>query len=304
MVEARSIGVVARALGKDLREAAGAARSAGFTGMQLDAFAPGLKLTELSETGRRELRHVLSGNDQQLVGLRVEVGPKGLGPGADVDRLLSQFVRVMEAAKGLEAPLVCADVGPLPQPPARTKPKPRITPQQAGMIIVPEPAPATAEFQGEPARPGPDPAVLASVDSALTELGSRADRVGVTVALRSELSSFAAIDRALSAARCPWLGVDLDPVAILRDSWSRDEIFSRLGPLIRHVRGRDATVGADRRTSPVPIGRGSTDWNELLAVLDDSGYHGWVTVDPLELPDRVAGAIAGARFLEETAKAR
>src|SRR5206468_871975 len=103
----------------------------------------------------------------------------------------------------------------------------------------------------------PDPAFVSQVSAALQELGSRADRYGVTVAVRSELASFASLDEALTAARCPWFGVDLDPVAILRDDWSADEVFSRLGPLIRHVRARDATLGADRRTQPAAIGRGT-----------------------------------------------
>src|SRR6266550_2140152 len=108
------IAVVAGALGTDPRDAARAARVAGFGGMQFDAFTPSLDLTALSQTGRREFRHVLSSNDQQLIGLRVDVGPKGFGPGVDIDRLLAQFQRVMEAAKDLSAPLVCVEAGPLP----------------------------------------------------------------------------------------------------------------------------------------------------------------------------------------------
>ena len=301
------IGVVAAALTADPREAAGAARVAGFRGMQFDAFAPTLNLTELSQTGRREFRQILSSNDQQLVGLRVDLGPKGLGRGADIDRLLSQFTRVMEAAKGLAAPLICVETGPLPDPPAEVKPKPRVTPQQAGLIIIPDPtSPPPAESSGEPARPraGPDATLVSHVDTALVELGARADRVGVTLAFRSDLSSFAALERALAAARCPWFGIDLDPVAILRDAWTMDEIFSRLGGFIRHLRGRDAVVGADRRTQPAVIGRGSTDWPALLAALDAAGFHGWVTIDPLELADRAGAGVAGMKSIEETAKTR
>jgi sugar phosphate isomerase/epimerase len=130
-------------------------------------------------------------------------------------------------------------------------------------------------------------------------LGARADRFGVTVAFRSDLASFAALERALTAAACPWFGVDLDPVAILRDGWSMDEIFARLGGLIRHVRGRDAVIGADRRTRAASVGQGSTNWPELLTALDSAGYRGWTTVDPLELADRTGSAIAGAKHLRD-----
>ena len=107
--------------------------------------------------------------------------------------------------------------------------------------------------------------------------------------------SYAALERALAAARCPWFGVNLDPVSILRDSLNIDEIFARLGPSIRHVRARDAVVGADKRTKPASVGRGDTKWDHLLSNLEGSGYHGWITFDPTELADRSAAAISGLK---------
>ncbi|MEO6437485.1 MAG: TIM barrel protein [Tepidisphaeraceae bacterium] len=290
------LGIVSAALAGDVREATRFARSLGFAGVQLDAFSTTLDITELSQTGRRELRHVISSADQQLIGLRVDVGPKGLGPGADIDRLLSRFDKVMEAAKGLAAPLICVEAGPLSEPAPTAKPKPKLTQEQAGFILLPEPAMPEPPPESRPV-PGPNPAMIAQVDSAMAELGIRADQGGVVLAFASDLSSFAALDRALTAASCPWFGVDFDPVAILRDTWTADEIFSRLGHLVRHVRARDAVVGAGHRTRPAVIGQGTTTWPQLLTDLDAAGYAGWLTIDPLELPDRVAAATAGAKHL-------
>ena len=289
--------IVATALSTDPRQAAQRARALGFHGLQIDAVGPSLDVTQLSQTGRRELRHVLSSNDQQLVGLRAAVGPKGFGVGADIDRILARMQQIMESAKGLGSPLVCVDAGPLPEPARSPQPSAPIAPEQAGLIIIPTPSRA----QAEPARPGPDtapdPALVSHVDSVLAALGAVADRIGCSVAFRSDLASFAALERALASAACPSFGVDLDPVAILRDDWPIDEVFSRLGALVRHVRARDALVGADRRTQQAPIGRGSTNWEEFLAALDSAGYSGWITIDPLELPDRPAAAGAALNFL-------
>jgi sugar phosphate isomerase/epimerase len=164
------------------------------------------------------------------------------------------------------------------------------------LILLPEPTAPTTPLPSRPV-PGPDPSAVSHIDTALSALGARADRVAVTLAFRSDLASLAALERALSAARCPWFGVDLDAVAVARDAWGIDEIFSRLGPLVRHVRARDAVTGTDQRTRPAVVGRGSVAWEALLANLDDAGYRGWVTIDPLELPDRAAGAVAGAAFV-------
>ena len=92
--------------------------------------------------------------------------------------------------------------------------------------------------------------------------------------------------------------------SVLRDEWPIDEVLSRFGGIVRHVRGRDATKGADRRTKPAPLGRGDTNWPDLLASLDAAAYAGWVTVDPVDLPDRAAAAASGLAELRKVTGSR
>jgi sugar phosphate isomerase/epimerase len=294
------ISVVASALTTGARQAPRLSRLAGFNGLLLDAYSPALNLPDLSQSGRRELRHLIASEAQALVAVQVDLGPKGLGAGSDIDRLLARIDKAIQASIELGAAVTCIDLGPLPAPAEATKPATSpITPDQAGLIILPTSSDVarTSAPNVVEAPPPPDPQLLARVDSAMVALGEIADRYRATVAFSSSLAGFAAIERALLAARCPWFGIDLDPVAMLRDRWSGDEIFSRLGPLIRHVRGRDAVLGADRRTRPIEIGNGSVNWDELLSALDAAGYSGWLTIDPIELPDRRrAAAIALSRL--------
>lgn len=278
---------IASALSDDPREAPRISRRIGFAGLQYDAFSPRLRIPDLSLSGRRDFRHTLATHDQDLAGLRVDTGAKGLSSDADVDRILARLDTAMDAAAGLNSRLLCVDLGPLPEPPPSEAPKPTVTQEQAGLLILPQsvsapPAPAP------PARPA-DAAAMSAVDSAMIELGRRADRYGVTLAFRSDLASYAAIERVLTAAACPWFGLDLDPAAILRDPWSTDEVFSRFGPLIRHVRARDA-LASGTRTRPAIVGQGNVNWEQLLSALDDTSYRGWITIDPLELPDRPTAA--------------
>jgi sugar phosphate isomerase/epimerase len=260
-VESLNFAVVAEALTEDPRQAPHLARQAGFAGIQFHAFSPSLNLSALSDTGRREFRHLLSAQSQQLPSLRVDIGPKGLGPGCDIDRVLARLDTTMQAAAAIGTRLICVDLNALP-------------------------ATDDANLAGQ-------------VDAAFIELGKHADRFGVIAAFRSDLASFAALERALKAANCPWFGIDLDPVAILRDDWPMDEIFSRLGPQIRHVRARDALAGTDRRTKPTVIGQGNVNWPELFSNLEHAGYHGWITVDSLELADRVTAATTGLEHLQK-----
>lgn len=295
------IGVVGQALSSDPREAALAARRTGFEGLQFEGAGTSVDIVGLSASGRREFRRVLSSQDQALVGLRADVGPRGFGPGADVDFAIARVSKLMEAAAGLAAPLLCVDLGPLPTVVEVEPPRPKVDPATAGIILLPDPASKTPPAAEEKSPP-PDPAFVSQVHAALDELGRRADRYSCVLAFRSELSSLASLRAAVSSVNCPWFGVDLDPVAAVRDAWDLDEIFSRLGPLVRHVRGREAVVGAQHRTQPARIGHGSVDWQSLLANLDSAGFHGWVTLDPAELTDRAAGAAAGLAYLRAVSR--
>jgi sugar phosphate isomerase/epimerase len=293
--------VMASALTDDLRDAPRRSRSAGFEGLVFDAYSSRSNLAELSASGRRDFRHLLAAQSQQLAALAIDIGPKGIALGADVDRVIARLDTAMDTAVGLGTKLICVDLGPLPAPPPQPKPQKKITADEAGLIILPPPSMGAVEGAA-PAEPisGPtDPDATGAIDAALYEIGQRADRYGVTVAFRSDLASFAALERAIKEASCPWFGVDLDPVAILRDAWPMDEIFSRLGGLIRHVRARDALRGADRRTRPAPIGRGSVNWGELLGYLNEAAYHGWLTIDTLELENRAPAAQAGLELLRK-----
>ena len=294
MDAALRLSVTASSLGDDLRQAPRLSRALGFSGVLFDVSSPALNLTELSASGRREFLHLLSSQNQQLVGLQLEIGAKGLGPGADVDRAISRLDRAMESAAAFGAPLVCVELGSLPQPVETPRPKPKVTAEQAGLILLPT-APVPQRTTPEISAAPPDPAFVSQVQSALAEIGRAADRYSVILAFRSELASFAALEGALRSVDCPWFGVDLDPSLVLRDDWELDEIFSRLGGLVRHVRARDAVGGADRRTKPAVVGHGDVKWPEILANLDAAGYRGWITIDPVDLPNRSAAAAEGRK---------
>jgi hypothetical protein len=296
---AHRLGVAASVFSGDGRTAPRLARQAGFKGMLFDAWASGLSITELSASGRREFVGMLSSQDQKLIGLRMDLGPRGLAPGGDVDREISRIDAALRSAAEMQSPLLCVDLGPLPQPAVSSKPKAPISPEDAGLIIIPKSVPQASSSSNEPDSPPPDPAFVAQVNSALEEIGNLADRYSMTLALSSALAGFAALGQVIADARCPWFGIDLDPVAMLRDSWQRDEIFSAMGMLIRHVRARDAVAGAGNRIKPAAMGQGDVDWPGLLSLLDHAGYAGLVTLDPLELTDRPGIAAAGAKYLRD-----
>src|SRR5882724_12915814 len=137
--------VMASAVTDDLRNALRLARSAGFAGVVYDVYSSRLNLTELSASGKRDFRHLLSAQDQQLAALSVDIGPKGIDLGADVDRVIARLDTSMDTAIALGTKLICVDLGPLPAPPLQPKPQKKITADEAGLIFLPPPSMGAVE---------------------------------------------------------------------------------------------------------------------------------------------------------------
>lgn len=298
------IGVVAEALSGDPRDAVRHARVAGIDGLLFAARSGAVDLTTLSASGQREFRQALSSQQRAIVGLRYEPGAKGFSPGADVDRELHRLARTLEAARGLQAPLVCIDVGPLPRAEVEQKEigPSNVSAEMAGLILIPSAADVAKAQAAKPRESGEqrtsaDEVFETQLDAVMIELGQIADRMGVMLAMRSGLASMASLERMLKRAACPWFAVDLDPVHLFGEDLPADQVFDRIGSLVRHVRVRDALRGAGQRTSPTAVGRGNVDWGEIASLLDDAGYSGWMTIDPLDLPDRASAIVAALKLL-------
>lgn len=288
------IAVRAASLGDDLRILAPIAQRWGFSGLQLELKLGDLDLAELSATGQREVKGIVARHELELASVRVAFAHDGLAQG-DVGKILWLAERAMKAAAGVGAKMICLDIGRLPAVKPERKPKP-IMPLQAGLILIPEPK-DSIEAAEEPV----DASELARwgvAESALREVGVMAERYSLIIAHSSELSSFASLQRAIAQAACPWFGVDLDPVSVLRDRWDLEHVLDAVGALVRHVRGRDAITGSDKRTQPAAMGRGSTNWKEMLVLLSEGGYGGWITVDTMDLQDRAGEAVRAKKMLE------
>ncbi len=286
------LAVVASALNVELKQTPMAAKAAGVAGLLFDVTT----MPALSGSGRREFRRLVGSTNRQIVGFELDLGAAGLSLKADVDRQLSTIEQAMELAAGLATPLVCVELGSLPAAAVTSPPKPPATQAMAGLLILS----TSADLKPARVEPAPTPADQAfstHLSPVMLDLARRADRFGVVLAFRSTLSSLASLEQAIMPLGCPWFGVDLDPIAALRDGREIDDVFSRVGGLIRHVRVRDAIVGTGGRTKPMPVGQGQVDWPAVLGNLSAAGYQGWITIDPMELADRQSAVRQAVAYL-------
>jgi len=254
------IGVRLESFGLPLRRALQEAQRLGVSGVEVDA-AGDLAPRALSQTGRREFRHLLRGHNLELTALGCP-----LRHGLDV--ALDQEARIEHVRKVMS---LSFDLGP------------RITLVQAGRV------PDDAEPAGAP-----------RLSEALLALGHHGDRVGVVLALDTGLESGEALQKFLARFDTGGLGVNLDPANLLLGGFDPYESARALAGRVVHAHARDARAAGTRRTAQeVPVGHGDIDWLRYLSLLEEMDYRGWLTVVREAGDRRLADLADGVAFLRQ-----
>jgi sugar phosphate isomerase/epimerase len=256
------IGVCLESLGLTLRGGLIETVRMGATGVQLDAYGD-LSPNKLSQTGRRELRHLLRSHELELTALACPLR-RGLDSSADQQPRIEHVQKVMS---------LCSDLGQ------------RVVVIQAGRV------PTEDELKAGSAR-----ATLLA--EALAALGSHGDRVGVSLALETGLESGAALTDFLNRFDTGSLVVNYDPANLLMNGFDPEESLRALRGKVRHAHAKDArVVGASRTAREVPLGHGDIDWLQLLGAFEEVEYRGWLTVERESGDDRVGDVARGVAFL-------
>jgi L-ribulose-5-phosphate 3-epimerase len=252
------IGVNLDPLGLPLRRALLEAERLGVRGVQVDA-ADALAADALSQTGRREFRHLLRSHNLELTALGCP-----LRHGLDVPE--NQEARIEHVRKVLA---LSFDLGP------------RVVVIQPGRIV-------------EDAK---DPRFLL-LSEALLALGQYGDRIGATLALETGLEPGDVLARFLGRFDTGSLGVNLDPANLLVHGFDPYASARALAGKIVHSHANDARqAGASRVAQEVPLGHGDIDWMQYLGVLEEIGYRGWLTVERESGDHRLEDVAAGVAFL-------
>jgi L-ribulose-5-phosphate 3-epimerase len=235
------IGVRLESFGLPLRRALQEAERLGVGGVQVDA-AGDLSPNVLSQTGRREFRHLLRSHNLELTALGCP-----LRHGLDTPE--NQDGRIDHVRKAMS---LSFDLGP------------RIAIVQAGRV------PAEDEVS-------PRAALLTE---SLTILGQHGDRSGTVLALETGLESGAALAKYLDNFDTGGLGVNLDPANLLMREFDPYGSARALQGKVVHCHAKDARkAGTSRAAQEVALGAGDIDWMQFLGVLEEIEYRGWLVVE-------------------------
>ncbi|MCP3695801.1 MAG: TIM barrel protein [Planctomycetaceae bacterium] len=115
---------------------------------------------------------------------------------------------------------------------------------------------------------------------ALSDLGRYGQHVGTFLTAGTGSESGPDLKRLIDAVPEGLLAVNLDPGNLVINGFSASEAARVLAPYVHHVHARDAMRDLARgRGLEVPLGSGTVDFPELLGILEEHRYGGYLTID-------------------------
>jgi len=227
------------------------------------AIGDDVRPSALSATGRRELLHQL---DQ--LGLRVSSIRFPLRRAlCDLDRLearLSALRDAMQLAFQLKSGLIALRIGHIP--------------------------------------PEPDAADYELLRDVLSDLARHGNHVGCALAITPSGEPADLLGRLLSDITTGPVGIDFDPSVCVASGERPADVLRTLHSRVLHVTVRDAIRTADGSGQEVAVGRGEVQWDELLAVIDEMHYRGWLTIDRTGGNDQPESAAQAVQYIRHIAQ--
>ena len=234
------VGVQLASLRLPLKQGLLTAAEMGAAAVEIDARNE-VRPEELSHTGVRQIRKMLEDLNLRVSCLSFRTR-RGYHVGEDLDRRIEATKQALKLAYELGTNVVVNSVGRVPDK--------------------------------------DDAAGWNNMVQALTDIGRYGQRIGATLAAETGTETGAELLRLIQALPDASLGIDLNPANLIVNNQSPREAVQALGPHILHVHANDGTRDlAQGRAVEVPLGRGSAEFPELLATLEEHQYHGYITVE-------------------------
>jgi sugar phosphate isomerase/epimerase len=247
------LGISLKSLPWPLRRSLAEAHRVAARGVELTA-AGDLSPQTLSQTGRREVRHLLRSYDLEASAVFCP-----LRRGLDVAENQQPRIEFIKEVMGL-----AFDLGP------------RLVIIQAGKVPENDDDPRLPLFR-----------------DALEALTRHGDRAGTTVALDTGLEAGAALRAFIERFDSGSLAANYNPANLLIAGHDPYDAARALAGRIANVHAEDARTITSNRLHRVPLGHGDIDWLQLLATLEEIGYHAYVTATG----EDAAKLGAGVQFL-------
>ena len=234
----------------------------GAEAVQLDARNE-LKPAELSDTGRRQLLHDLNEIGLSVASLSFPTR-RAFFDSEQLEARVAAAKTAMQFAYQLEARIVTARIGRIPEDPD------------------------SAQFQ-----------LLCDV---LNDLARHGNHVGATFSITPSRDSARSLAQMIERVTEGPIGINFDPATFVIAGDHPTEALQTLHESVTHVQIRDAIQDLDGSGLEVPVGRGEVPWDEFLALIDEIGYQGWLTIDRTQGDDKRNDAARAVQFLRQVSR--
>ena len=251
------LSISTRCLATSLKQALPIAAESGVQGVQIDVREE-LKQSDLSETGRRQFLHRLSEIGLKVAAVQFPIR-RSLTDQQELDARVTALKAAMQFAWDLQCPILSSRIGKIPADPE------------------------SAEYR-----------LLREV---LDDLARHGNHVGVTLSITPTLDTADRLQTLISSIKTGPIGIDFDPGAFVSAGQNPSNALRTLHPLVTHFEARDAIRDIDGSGLEVALGRGETDWVELLALMHEAEYRGWINVNRTQGDDKGGDALRAVEYL-------
>ena len=252
------IAVATRHCGQPLKRSLETAAMIGARGVQLDVRNE-LRPGDLSETGRRQFQHQLR---ERLLTISSFEFPtrRALTDPESLDARVAGLKAALEFAWQLGATVVVGRIGRVPED----------VDSDAYQLLV----------------------------QVLNDIARHSNRVGAVYSLTPTIDSVSSLERLFEDVTDGPLGLNLDPAGLVMAGSDPVAVYRSLYSRVLSVQIRDGVRDIDGQGIEVPTGRGEVVWDELLALLSEGDYKGWLTVTRSSGDDRIGDMGRAIRFLQ------
>jgi sugar phosphate isomerase/epimerase len=213
----------------------------------------------LTETGRRDLLHQISEHKLTIASAVFPLNHP-LYEQEKIDLRINAIREAMRFAYSLKTTILCLRVGRIPQ---------------------------DAESK--------DRKLLVEV---LGDLARYSNHIGTLLAITPTNDSAEVLKQLLDEIKSGPLGIDFDPAHFVMTNRPLTDSMRLLHESILHVQLRDGIPGIDGGQEEA-VGRGNVDWVELLALLGEMDYRGWLTSIRTQGIDRARDVSQGIKFVRQ-----
>ncbi|MBL8816518.1 MAG: sugar phosphate isomerase/epimerase [Planctomyces sp.] len=274
------LAVATEDFGSSLREAIAEAAKCPVSGIRLNARTE-VRAEEFTDTGLRQLAHYIGEHQMSVAGL-IFPSRSAVYDSENLDRRVAAIRTSMSLLRRLKTSELIVRCGRIPDPDDNTASAPADTPSNENVDSLRNPFSFAPPTPVPPANQPPANSEIKKFEllcEIVSDLVRHANHVGCRLQLQVASYDSGRINRLLDHIKTGPVQIVFDPATIIMTGGRMSSLFRDHYQQVGYVRARDAIRDIDGAGVEVAVGEGLADWPELIALLSEAHYDGWMCVE-------------------------